>query len=204
MNPILPWYEIASGAELRQGSLLRAFPMSKPPKDVAFDAGGQPRIVGGKVRVSNIVVLSQSCDLAQNKSGLVFVAPLVEIESPELVLIAPVVSLDKADKLAGPTILQDPERLRRFREQIRRGYQAPLHMLAACDLEGFAQEIQVVDFRQAMTVDYQHLKKFAGNADCHVRLLSPFREQLSQAFARFFMRIALESEAEITPFSALP
>ncbi len=204
-NQPLPssWYEIASGAELRQGSLLRDFPTAMPPKDVTFDKG-QPKIVGGKVKRNDIVVLSQSCDLAQNKSGLVFVAPLVEIESPELVIVAPVVELEKADKLAGLRVLQDEELLGRFREQIRRGYQPPLHMLAACDIEGYVREIQVVDFRQATTVNFGHLKKVALEANSHVRLLSPFREQLSQAFARFFMRVALEGDTEIPAFAQLP
>lgn len=203
-SPAPSWYEIASSAELRQGSLLRAFPLVKPPKDVHFDSNGQPKPVGGKVRISDVVVVSQSCDLAQNKSGMVFVAPLIELESPELVLVAPVVDLAQADKLAGPVVSNDQERLDRYREQIRRGYQPPLHMLAACNLEGFAGEIQVVDFRQAMTVNFEHLKKHSSTSEIHLRLCSPFREQLSQAFARFFMRVALELDAEIAKFADLP
>lgn len=184
------WYEVASGAELRQGSLLRTFPIPKPPKNVTFDDKGQPKPVGGKVRVSDIVVLSQSCDLAQNKSGLVLVAPIVDLK--------------QADTLAGKEVLHDEMRLQKFREQIRRGYQPSLHMLAACFLEGHQQEVQVVDFRQAITVGYAHLLEFASASNNHLRLLSPFREQLSQAFARFFMRVALESDADIPSFSPLP
>ncbi len=184
------WYEVAQGAELRQGSLLRAFPIAKPPKNITKNKNGEYEPIMGKLSVEDIVILSQSCDLAQNKSGLV--------------LVAPVMTLERLSQSLSKNITNDEVHLSKFWEQIRSGHQPPLHMLAACDIEAFQKDIEVVDFRQAITVSYAYITRFAVEAGSHLRLAAPFREHLSQAYARFMMRVALEKEAEIPRFSPLP
>lgn len=75
----------------------------------------------------------------------------------------------------------------------------PNHMLAACDLEGFEHEIQIVDFRTVFSVPFGFLTELARRRpNKRLRLRSPYREHLSQAFARFFMRVGLP--ADIPPF----
>jgi hypothetical protein len=72
-------------------------------------------------------------------------------------------------------------------------------MLAACDLEGFQREIQIVDFRTVFSVPFQFITEMARRQSRRLRLQSPYREHLSQAFARFFMRVGLP--ADIKPFT---
>jgi hypothetical protein len=130
--------------------------------------------------------------LAQNKSGLVSVAPIAVL-TDELSIL-----------LGGQMLGQNRKLIPKFKEQIRRGHQPNLHMLAPSEVEGLSFSIQVVDFRQTATVSFAHLQKFATEAQIHLRLRAPFREHLSQAYARFMMRVALEKEAEIPGFTALP
>jgi len=48
-----------------------------------------------------------------------------------------------------------------------------------------------VDFHRIYTVPKAYLKQIALNNKFRIRLLPPYREHLSQAFARYFMRVGL-------------
>jgi len=56
----------------------------------------------------------------------------------------------------------------------------------------------VVDFRGVYSVTFDFLVELAQKRDKRLRLLPPYREHLSQAFARFFMRVGLP--VDIPPF----
>ena len=60
------------------------------------------------------------------------------------------------------------------------------------DLEGFETEYLVVDFRSVYSVPFNFLIDLAKSRGKRLRLLPPHREHLSQAFARFFMRVGLQ------------
>ena len=49
----------------------------------------------------------------------------------------------------------------------------------------------IVDFRTVFSVPFDFLKHKILNTPTRLRLLSPYKEHLSQAFARFFMRVGL-------------
>lgn len=71
-------------------------------------------------------------------------------------------------------------------------------MLGPCDLPGFELDVAVVDFRRVYSLPLEYVRNFASEAGDRVRLLPPYREHLSQAFARFFMRVGLP--VDIPPF----
>jgi hypothetical protein len=53
-------------------------------------------------------------------------------------------------------------------------------------------ELRVVDFLELYTLPRAFLESLLkGRGGSRVRLLPPYREHLSQAFARFFMRVGL-------------
>lgn len=53
-------------------------------------------------------------------------------------------------------------------------------------------EIRLVDFHEVFTIPYAFLESLlAQRGENRYRLLPPYREHLSQAFARFFMRVGL-------------
>jgi hypothetical protein len=51
-------------------------------------------------------------------------------------------------------------------------------------------ELRVVDFRNVFSLPFDFLKSYCAEGE-RLRLLPPYREHLSQAFARFFMRVGL-------------
>jgi hypothetical protein len=56
---------------------------------------------------------------------------------------------------------------------------------------------RVVDFHQVYTAPREFLESvLKSRAQGRLRLLPPYREHLSQAFARFFMRVGLPSGVE--------
>jgi len=67
-----------------------------------------------------------------------------------------------------------------------------------CKINGFESEYLIVDFRSIFSVHFDFLVEFVKEKGDRIRLLSPYREHLSQAFARFFMRVGLP--VDIPPF----
>jgi hypothetical protein len=58
-------------------------------------------------------------------------------------------------------------------------------------------KIRIVDFREIFTVPRTYLESLLSQRNAkRIRLLPPYREHLSQAFARFFMRVGLPNEVE--------
>jgi hypothetical protein len=66
-----------------------------------------------------------------------------------------------------------------------------VHLLSASDFAGTVSEIRVVDFRRVSALPLTFLRTRVLTQQRRLRLLPPYREQLSQAFARFFMRVGL-------------
>jgi hypothetical protein len=71
-------------------------------------------------------------------------------------------------------------------------------MLNKCELPCFNNEFLVVDFHNVYGVPYAFLDSLLKGQGKRLRLLPPYREHLSQAFARFFMRVGLP--VDIPPF----
>jgi hypothetical protein len=83
-------------------------------------------------------------------------------------------------------------------EDVRRGNMAGFHMLAGCELAEFECETRIVDFRRVYSLPLPFMRRRADKTGRRLRLLPPYREPLSQAFARFFMRVGLP--VDIPPF----
>jgi hypothetical protein len=82
----------------------------------------------------------------------------------------------------------------RGKEALRRGQTTGYHLLKRCELEAFESDHTVVDFRNVFGVPYDLLIQMSEATDQRLRLLPPYREHLSQAFARFFMRVGLPTD----------
>ncbi len=162
------WYEIITAEELQQGDLFPTCPVVLTPTTLSPQVNVEPPPpIAAQVRVYDVIVMSQSCDLVQRKLDLVLVCPywgLSELEEMDARFKQP-----------------------KMKEEVRRGNVPAYHMLAACDLKGFEHEIQIVDFRTVFSVPFDFLTELARQRPKRLRLRSPYREHLSQAFARFFM-----------------
>lgn len=176
------WYEIVEGPELLQGDFVSDCPVASLQDGITLaDLERAEREGGGapiRVETANVVVMNQSCDLAQGKV--------------QQVLVCRHYSLDELSEM-------EPKFANKgLRENIRKGHVAAYHMLAECSIEGHERSIQVVVFQEPGGVPFTFLSSFAAASGPRVRLVPPYREHLSQAFARFFMRVGLP--ADIPPF----
>lgn len=173
-----PWYALVEGASLLQGDFLDQCPILIPPDDFQIPRSEEPAEIKVGLRPYDVVVMSQSCDLEQEKLDLVLVCPHWPLE-----------------QLAAD---YDFLKSSRGKEQLRHGDMPGYHLLAPCDLSEARRGICVVDFRSVYSLPYSFVKNCAARSGKRLRLLPPYREHLSQAFARFFMRVGLP--VDIPPF----
>lgn len=164
-----PWYETIEGADLEQGDLLQNCPTIVFPPDLIWPLHANEISVG--IRQFHVVILTQSCDLVNDKI--------------EDVILCPHWSLSEVEHSS------EFFKSKRGKETIRRGDVPGYHMLAAHEDEQLPLEIRVVDFHRMFSLPKTFLRNFASAQGKRLRLLPPYREHLAQAFARFFMRVGL-------------
>jgi len=173
-----PWYGVVRGRELEQGDLLVGCPRFViPPDATRVDAG----LVVTRERV-DAVVLTQSCDLAVRSGG--------DCEATDVLLCPFYLMRD----------LQEHPLFRKQEtwEEVRKGRRPFFHVLDACRIAGHEQDFALVDFHALFTLGVPLVREFAQTVGDRLRLLPPYREYLSQALARLFMRVGLP--ADIPPF----
>lgn len=174
--PNYPWYQAVAGEDIEQGDLFEHCPVFLPPDDLA-DASLETATFRWEDR--DLIVLSQSCDLIKGR------------EKVSEVLLCAV--WQRSELTEGHLATS------RGMEDARRGNLPGFHVLAACALSGIEREVRVVDFRRVYSLPLSFLRKRATAAQQpRIRLLPPYREHLSQAFARFFMRVGLP--VDVPPF----
>lgn len=173
-----PWYGLVPAEEkLEQGDYLRDFPVFLPPITVA--TGHEEAQAGTRleefirVRVYDVTILTQSCDLLDAPDG-------------SSIVVCPCYALSEAKTPTGKS-LNNADGW----GKLIRGSFVGLHLLNRCTIPGYEFEYQVVDLQQVYTAPYALVKAVASRHDLRVRLLPPYREHLSQSFARQFMRVGL-------------
>lgn len=162
-----PWYaSIEKTSGLEQGDIILSCQIVKPLVQ-ATDINQQ---LEANVAEYDVVVMSQSCDLAAEKIDLVLVCPFYSLKN-----IGEMYGEYKADAM---------------KEKLRKGSVIGFHLLNKCKIKT-EEDYLVVDFKNVYSVPLPFLKKIATAGKERIRLLPPYREHLSQAFARFFMRVGL-------------
>jgi len=163
---IYQWYKSVDGEEpLLQGDFINSCPIVIPPTAI------ESAKVSAEVIEYDVAILSQSCDLEQKKI--------------DLVLVCPVWPLSKFEGGSGFF------RSKKGKEVLRQGNAPGYHLLNRCEIKEFEKEYLVVDFRSVYSVPFDFVLDLARKRGRRLRLLPPYREHLSQAFARFFMRVGL-------------
>lgn len=168
-----PWYSLIEDRDdLEQGDILDDCPYFYP----VSVAGSGTSIEGEAGRITfesekrDLIVLSQSCDLVAGR------------EKASEVLLGTVWRRTEIREgyLATPRGLEDA----------RRGNLPGVHLLAAGPLLSDDSDVRIVDFRRLTTLPVRFVRERCSGSR-RQRLLPPYREHLSQAFARFFMRVGL-------------
>ena len=120
---------------------------------------------------ADLIVITQSCDLANLK--------------------ATAVSLCRYYSLTEFETINPSYAKKGVWEEVRRGRREGLYMLASPTAPADNRAALVVDFRQIFSLPYACLANHAAARGDRWRLLPPYLEHFSQAFARFFMRVGL-------------
>jgi hypothetical protein len=166
------WYQVHAWSNVLQGDLLFGCPVLVPPANLTpslSNAKEGDNLRGNLlIQRADLIVLSQSCDLQNDK-----------IDQVLLCAHFPASSYSNSE-----------------RKSIRREQRPSNHMIERCLIIGHEFERRVIDFRTIYTLPKDFVTAFALKAHSRARLLPPYREHLSQAFARYFMRVGLPRPLE--------
>ena len=119
---------------------------------------------------ADVVVLTQSCDLEQGKVDRVVCCTHHDLEKAK----------EHNAQLSKKNVL----------EEIKKGRLARYTLLAARDAIP-RTSLRIVDLGDISVLPKTYLEKVAAAQNPRLRLRAPYREHLSQAFGRFYMRVAL-------------
>ena len=121
----------------------------------------------GEVQTFDVVVMTQSCDIPKETLDHLILCPVWQVrELPQF-------------------------GTREGKENLRKGRFVAYHLLNKCDLRGLERDYMVVQFERVIERPKAVIRQFVAERGLRLRLLPPYREHLSQAFARFFMRVGL-------------
>jgi hypothetical protein len=189
------WYEVvpATDSSLRQCDLITnlhvIFPIdeifendSDPAPGEALQSideeGGAASRLPAEQEVIDAIILTQTCDLEQNRVESVLVA---KIERWSTYVSANGWGLDAQ---------------RNWRANVQKGHVVHLSLLPP-RTEVPVMEWSVINFRKVYSVVLTTLDRHVVDQGVRLRLTPPHREYISQAFARCFMRVALEDDLAI-------
>ena len=167
-----PWYEIVEGENLEQGDFLSSVPILFPDPDLSYPPKEEINVIK---ETFDVVVMTQSCDLVNKKLADIIVCPhwdLKECPDPHL-------------------------QLKKAREEIRKARRPRYRLLKASELDELHMGVRIVDFGRVYSLPKRYIEQFLKRQTRRLRLLPPYREFLSQAFAQFFMRVGLPTDIEL-------
>lgn len=182
------WYQVvAAGAALTQGDLISDCPLLTwriAPFQESSEQSNPERLREAVTAfTADVVVMTQACDLEHGKVRTVVLCP-----HDPLSLFRKTWEEGMRTSGHNPT----EKAWRKTCDDIANGY-----VWNQCFLNSFVGsvpplELRVVDFHEIFTLPKDFLEQFANRLNApRIRLLPPYREHLSQAFARFFMRVGL-------------
>ena len=173
------WYEVVHGDELMQCDLLASCPV---PRVRGFEEWpiSETQPVEVEVYFEDLIILSQSCDLANDKIQDVILAQVLNWKNAREELVR------QGNLFA---------RSKQFRRALIAGNIPSLSLLHKRD-DPPELEWSVVDFHRIFVLAKPVVAAVANSAGQRWRLRSPYRESLAQAFARYFMRVGLPLDAK--------
>ena len=188
------WYDLADTTEpLSQGDLIFECPvLNWQSGSIAFQEGRsrEAEVLENAIEAVSVdvVVMTQDCDLEQRKV--------------ENVILCPHMSLDDHHSYWHSSLQEGghnpTERAWKAHcDDICKGFIFNYMMLNRFKINESSMDVRVVYFHEVFTIPRSFLESLlVGRAQPRFRLLSPYKEHLSQAFARFFMRVGLPTPIE--------
>ena len=174
------WYVAAPGTPLEQGDLLSDVPVVLPPDDATLIdvAEGERKDAALPVDRFDLLVLTQTCDLVTKGYGTVLCCQRTGLAA----------FLSQQQEM-------NRRELVRFLEQLRLNRRIGFYLLPPWPDQGI-DDYQVVDFRNTISLPKGYVQYVAARPLPRLRLKSPYREHLAQAFAFTYMRVALDADVK--------
>ena len=167
MNEVWSSYH---GDDLRQGDILADCAIAIIPDQFSVETQEDELLV----ETRRLIVVTQSCDLANSKAPYVALCPVQKLDEMETADI----------KFAAKG---------RW-EEVRKGKVEGLYMLPSPLDPSVNRDALVADFRMIVSLPIGYLSRHSASIRNRPRLMSPYVEHFSQSFARFFMRVGLPSQ----------
>lgn len=186
------WYEsVAPEVALTQGDLIVDCPVvawqASAPR-VGIGAEGEELVQLREILKLDVVVMTQACDIEQGKVDEIVVCPIYTLEEFKTAW-----QIEMQAKAQNPS----DKAWRNYCQDIQGGFLWNYSMLNSGDVAGVTTTHRIVDFHDIYTLPLKFLQGVAGQRGNRLRLKPPYREHLSQAFARYFMRVGLPTSVNV-------
>ena len=181
------WYEeVAADEKLTQGDIIDDCPIvtwrAESPSLEIIDHSERLKTMVEAI-VANVVVMSQTCDLKEDKVNKVVLCPYVALSEHKSYWEA-----FMRERGQNPT----SKTWKAHCDDICDGFIWNLTILNEKRNSGISTEHLIVDFHDIFTIPRVFLESYLHQrGHPRLRLLPPYREHLSQSFARYFMRVGL-------------
>ena len=188
------WYSsVDAETPLTQGDLISECPViawAASPLNLSGTEEAEVLKAATTAIRADIVIMTQACDLENNKVENVIMCPHISIDEYRQLW-----EEDMRKRKQSPT----NRAWGRFCEDIRDGQIWNLSILNAGESSDQKIEHRIVDFHDVYIIPRSFLESLLKQRGRpRLRLNPPYREHLSQAFARFFMRVGLPVPVTIT------
>ena len=185
------WYDLVGpDVPLTQGDLVFDCPVlawKEEPIAIASEAEAAERLSHHFDTLAvDVVIMTQACDLEQENIRNVTLCRLWSLTEYRE---------QWTENRKGTGRRYGKEAWRNYCGYMKRGFIWNVAMLNQAHVHDEQIEHRIVDFYEVYTLPLEFLRWFAQQAaQPRFRLLPPYREHLSQAFARFYMRVGLPAE----------
>jgi hypothetical protein len=187
------WYDLVdSDIPLTQGDLIFDCPVLtwKSGAPISEERLSESEVLQNAVDAISVdvVVMTQACDLEQNRVGNVILCPHASQDEHKRAW-----EKEMRESNQNPTI----KAWKAHCDDICNGFIFNYAMLNRCHIGESDIGIRIVYFHEVYTIPRSFLESILmSRRQPRFRLLSPYKEHLSQAFARFFMRVGLPTPIE--------
>ena len=169
-----PWFELQeNSADITQGDIIKCCPVLIL-KELDISEEGQN--VRAAIVTIDGIVLTQACDSANNKV--------------ENIILCAITSKSEFEEIQRRANKSEKE-IRKNIDGIIKGQQNAYHIINSYKSEEFSQDYYIINFKDIFSVPVDIARATAKKGGKRLRLCPPYREHLSQAFARYFMRVGL-------------
>lgn len=174
------WYEeLTDSDDITQGDILLNCPVAILDPYAKLSEGAE---IKTEIKYIDGIIVTQACDIANKKTDNIVICSLITKAEAE-----------RQFELAG----KKPKDIKNSIKNIVKGQVVSKHIINNYISNTYNQDYYIIDFNSIYTIPMQLAKEIAKQNSPRLRLCPPYREHLSQSFARFFMRVGLPINIQI-------